>query len=146
MVKFKRKVLNICLLQRSVFPIVRCNIRGGGVPHPIIFLNPPSKLMPPPPIGDPTPLKNETPMLKSKTSFEKMIPRKKTKKSETIINTCVSLIKITRGKNGRNSTQMWFSHLEFSKFCKKSETVIKYYITWLIYLANKLWQFYAMCY
>ena len=33
------------------------------------------------------------PPLKSKTPFQEMIPRKKQKKSGTVINTCISLIK-----------------------------------------------------
>ena len=46
------------------------------------------------------PLKNEAPptekqppLFKSEVPFQEMIPRKKIKKSKTVINTCVSLIK-----------------------------------------------------
>ena len=51
-----------------------------------------------------------------------MIPRKKQKKLEHVINTCVSL-KTTSEKDGRNSTKIWFSYMEHSTVCKKSETV-----------------------
>ena len=48
--------------------------------------------------------------------------------------------KTTPEKNCRNCTKT-FSHLEHSKFCKKSskKCVRKYYSTWSIDLANKLW-------
>ena len=54
--------------------------------HPIIFLKPsPSKPMPP--IPHPPNLKMKPITLKSETPFKEMIPRKKPKKSETVINT-----------------------------------------------------------
>ena len=39
----------------------------------------------------------------------------------------------------KNSKIFWFSPLEHSKFWKKSKTVRKYYITWLIDLVNKFY-------
>ena len=55
---------------------------------PWFFLPPPMAPPPsPPPI--PPPLKNEAPHLKSRAPFQK----KKQNKSETVINTCASLIK-----------------------------------------------------
>ena len=84
-----------------------------------------------------------------------MIARKEQKKSETLINTNVSIIKTTLEKDGRNSTKMWFSHLKhLQNFVRKvKQFVRKYYITWFIDLANKLYNdiekllisFYAMC-
>ena len=70
----------------------------GGVPplHPMIFCNPIKNLPPPPPpppLGRLLQLKKTPLPLKSEASFQEMIPRKKQKKSETVINTCVSLIK-----------------------------------------------------
>ena len=67
-----------------------------------------------------------------------MIPRKKPRKSETV--------KIPQERD--------FCHLEHSVFCKKvKQFVRKYYITWLIHLANKCYDveeflisFYAICY
>ena len=71
---------------------------GGGAPFPSCnsFWN-----HPPPHQNRCPPLKNETiPVckkttvpLKSKVSFQKMIPKKPPQKSETLINTCVSIIK-----------------------------------------------------
>ena len=102
---------------------------GGPVPSPILhfFSNTPSiktDAPPSPPKNEALPhLKTPHPHLKGETPFQEMIPRKKTNKMKTVINTCVSIYKTTLGKDGRNSTRMWFSHLEHSKFCKKSETV-----------------------
>ena len=42
---------------------------------------------------DPSHLKMKPPSLKSKAPFQEMIPGKRTKKLETVINTCVSLRK-----------------------------------------------------
>ena len=53
---------------------------------PLFFLKPsPSKPMPP--IPHPPNLKMKPITLKSETPFKEMIPRKKPKKSETVINT-----------------------------------------------------------
>ena len=55
-----------------------------------------------------------------------MIPRiiPTPKKSEDVVKTCVSLKKHTGKKDGRNFTKTWFSQLEHSKFCEKSEIVL----------------------
>ena len=73
--------------------------QGGGAPFPScnFFLNHP----PPPHQNRCPPLKNEaipickttTVPWKSEVSFQKMIPKKTSEKSETLINTCVSIIK-----------------------------------------------------
>ena len=79
--------------------------------------------------GASSPRKNEapltekqTPPLKSEAPFQEMISRKNSKKSETVINICVSLIK-QRWKNILEIRNFRISHLEHSKFRKKSETV-----------------------
>ena len=55
---------------------------------PLIKSDAPQWVVPPPT------LKNEaTPPLKTKIPFKKIIPGKKTKKSETVIDTCILLIK-----------------------------------------------------
>ena len=59
-----------------------------------------------PPMGSP-PLESKTtppPPLKNEAPFQEMILRKKSGKSETVINTCVSL-KNNTGKNGGHSTE-----------------------------------------
>ena len=74
------------------------------------------------------PIKINAPHLKNKFVVEKWssLPGndswKKNPKLETVVNTFVSIKKNAK-KNGRNSTRMWFSPLEHSKFCNNSETV-----------------------
>ena len=67
-------------------------MKGRSPPIPWFFSKSlPKKLIPS--MGRPSPTLNEAPPLKNKAHFQKMIPGKKTQKSETVINTCVSLIK-----------------------------------------------------
>ena len=94
------------------------------------------------------------PPLKNKAPFQKKIPRKKkTQKSETAINTCVSLIK----QNWKNVAEIPqkrdFLTWSIQNFVRKvKQFVRKYYITWLIDLANYMTSknvfisFYDMCY
>ena len=62
------------------------------------------------------------------------------------------LVFLSLEKDDRNSTRTWFSHLEHSKFCQKSESLLEN-ITWLTDFANKLHEvkklltsFYTICY
>ena len=82
-----------------------------------------------PPMGHP-PLKNEAPPnwkttppppLKSEAPFQEMTPRKKTEKSKTVINICVSIIKQHWKKMAEIPQEHDF--LKYTKFSKKSETV-----------------------
>ena len=57
---------------------------------------------------------------------------KKTPKNQRLIFTHKKTLE-------KDSTKTWFSCLEHSEFRKKSETIRKYYIIWLIDLANKLY-------
>ena len=70
---------------RPGFPL----LGGMGVPpYPMIFPHDSELITLIPP------LKNEVPPLKSKVPFQEMIPsKKKPPKLETVINTCISVIK-----------------------------------------------------
>ena len=69
-------------------------------PHATFFFEPPSHQNQYPPWGT-HPLKNEAlpsekqhpPPLKSEAPFQEMIPRKNPEKSDSVISTCVSIIK-----------------------------------------------------
>ena len=41
------------------------------------------------------------------------------------LEACISPHKTTLEKDDRNSTKMWFSHLEHSKFCKKNGSLLE---------------------
>ena len=118
-----------------------CVYVGGGAwrgrsPHSVIFFEPP---IPPPHGVAPSSLKNESLPLKSKVPFQEMIPRKKPKKSEIVINTCISLIKQHRKKMAEIPQKRDYLTWSIQIFVRKvKQFVRKYYITWLIYLANKL--------
>ena len=114
---------------------------GGGPPpappptppsHPkLFFKNPPSNLMPPWGVTSPH-LKMKPPIwetnskLKSEAPFQEMIPRKKPQIIDIFNH------KTTLEKDGRNSTRMWFYHLEQSRFCGKWNSFFKI----LYYLVN----------
>ena len=88
-------------------------------------------------MGRPSPTLNEAPPLKNKAHFQKMIPGKKTQKSETVINTCVSLIKQHWEKMTEVPQKRDFLTWSIQNFVRKvKQFVRKYYITWLIDLAN----------
>ena len=99
LIKTKWKISNEALERwTSGFPIVGLGGKGVGPHfHPAIFF----ETTPPPHQNRCPPLKNEaihickttTVPLKSEVSFQKMIPKKTSEKSETLINTCVSIIK-----------------------------------------------------
>ena len=95
------------------------------------------------------------PPLKSEVTFQEMIPRKKKpQKLETVINTCVSIIKQPWKKMVEIPWKRDFLAWNIQNFVRKvKQFVRKYYITWLIELANKscgaekfLISFYAICY
>ena len=74
---------------------------------------------------------------------------KKPVKLETVINNCFNH-KTTTEKDDRNSTRTWFPYLEHLKL---KQFVRKCHITWLIVLANELYDvgkflisIYVMCY
>ena len=85
-----------------------------------------------PPMGHPLPplqneapphLKNKPPSLKSEAPFQEMISRKKQKKSETVINICVSIIMF-------QLHECDFLTWSIQNFVKKvKQFVRKYYIT-----------------
>ena len=103
---------------------IRTDAPMGFLPH-LKVKGPPTGKHPPPPHW------NEKP------PSQEIILRKNSEKLETVIRTRVSLIK------KRNSTKAWFFHLEHSNFVTKVKpSVWKYYITWLIDLANKVYTTY----
>ena len=96
------------------FPLLQNGFLPRGAPPP----RPPSpnlKMKPPQ-------LKNNPP-LKSEASFQEIIPRKNPETSETVINTCVSIIKQDWKKMVEIPQKCNFFHLEHLKFRKKNETV-----------------------
>ena len=62
-------------------------------------------------------LKNNLPQLKSEAPFQGMIPRKKPNKLETVINTCVSIIK-----------QHWKKMAEIPQECDFLTCSIQYFV------------------
>ena len=105
---------------------------GDAPPIPWFFFETSPTIKIDAPNGTLSRLKNGAPpTLKSKAPFQEMILRRKQKKLETVINTCFTN-KTTLEKDGRNSTNMWLSKFQNSKFRKKSETVF-------FGLANKLY-------
>ena len=69
-----------------------------------------------------------------------MIPRKKTPKNLKLINTCVSLIKQHWQKMIEIPQKHDFLTWSIQNFVRKvKQFVTKYYITWLIDLAEKLY-------
>ena len=102
---FNDRLLNLHLVEEIKLYVALCKIylagtwvfrvsHSGWAPHPTIFFE---TL----PIKTDAPLKNEAPYwkttsrhpLKSKAPFQETISRKNPEKLETVINTCVSLIK-----------------------------------------------------
>ena len=68
--------------------------------------------------------------MKSKAAFKEMIPRRKTQKSETVINTGVSLIKQHWKKVAEIPQKRNFLTWSIQNFVRrKKQFVIKYYIT-----------------
>ena len=108
---------------------------GGHPPHPMTFFeNPPSKLLPL--MGHLPHLKVKPPPLKSKAPFQEMIPRKKPKNLETVINTCVSIIKQQMAEIPQKCDSLTWS---IQNFIRKVKQFVRKYITLLINLANKLY-------
>ena len=115
--------------------------RGLPPPSPIlqIFLKTyPSKLLLPP-LGGPL-LKNEAPPpppsekqppppLKNEAPFLEMIPRKNLKKSETVINNCISIIKQNWKKMGEIPNECDFITWSNQNFVQKVKQFVKKYIT-----------------
>ena len=82
-----------------------------------------------------------------------MIPRGKPEKSKIANNTGASLLEQHWKKMAGITQKLDFLTWSIQNFIKKvKQFVTKYYITWLIDLANKLYDidfltsFYAMCY
>ena len=71
----------------------------------------------PPPINADAPMRCSPP--KNEAPFMKIIPRKKPKKSETVINTCVSLIKRYQQKMGEIPHKHDFLTWNILKFIRK---------------------------
>ena len=69
------------------------------------------------------PTEKQTPTNEKWSPFQEMVRRKRTRKIGNCINLCFTH-KITLGKDGRNSTKMWFSHLKHSKCLKKKKTMV----------------------
>ena len=68
--------------------------------------------------------------LKSKVAFQETIPRRKTQKSETVINTCVSLIKQHWKKVAEIPQKRNFLTWSIQNFVRrKKQFVRKFYIT-----------------
>ena len=112
---------------------------GGRPPPSHIFWNP-LLIKTDAPHGVP-PLKNEASQLKNNRSplknevpFQETIPwKKKSKKSETVINTCVSLIKQHWKKMAAISQKRNLLTWSIQRFIRKVKHFVrKYYITWLI--------------
>ena len=81
------------------------------------------------------------PPLESKAPFQEVISWKETKSLETVINTCVSLIKQHLDKMAGIPQKRDFPTSTIQIFVRKvKQFVRKYYITWLIDLANNLWR------
>ena len=119
----------------------------GGAPLPIpwyfFFLNSPSLPQSPskpllPHGGSPLHLKMKPPHWKVKSPSRKWFLEKNFKKSETVINIGVSLVhwKKMTGILQKRDFLTW-SIQNFVR--KKKQFVREYYITWLIDLANKLY-------
>ena len=69
------------------------------------------------------------PPLKSKFPFQQMIPRNKPTKSETIVNTCVSLIKQHWKKMAEIPQKRDFLTCSIQNFVRKVKQLVrKYYI------------------
>ena len=67
--------------------------------------------------------------MKSKASFQEIIPRKKKPKSETVINTCVSLIKQHWKKMTKIPQKRDFLTWSIQNFIRKvKQFVSKYYV------------------
>ena len=74
--------------------------------------------------------KQAPPPLKSEAPFLEMIPRKKKKNSETVINTCVSIIKQHWKKMAEISQELDFLTWIIKNFVRKvKQYVRKYHIT-----------------
>ena len=105
---------------------------------PLIFFEKPrtkvhqSQCSPPPP---PSP-----PSLKRKAPFQENIPTKKPKKLETVINTCVSLIKQRWRKIVEIPQKCCFLNWSIQNFVRKvKEFLKKYYVFRLIRLVNRFY-------
>ena len=83
-----------------------------------------------PPLKNEAPqLKNTPPSLKSEAPFQEVIPRKNPKKLETVINTCVSFIKLHWQKMVENPQECDFLTWSIQNFVRKvKQFVRKYYI------------------
>ena len=108
----------------------------GGCPplhHMIFFFKiPPSKLMPPPSMGHP-PLKNEAPHWKVKHPSRKLIIEKKPqKKLETVIVTCVSLMKQHWRKMAEIPQKCDFLTWSIQNFIRKVKQFARKTLTYLI--------------
>ena len=123
----------------------------GGTPPPPpilwVFLKISMKTDAPPPPMEHPPLKNEAPQtekqsptLKSETSSRKWFLGKNLEKSETVIDTCVSIIKQHWKKMVEIPQEHDFLTWSIQNFVRKGKQFVrKYYITWLIDLTNKSW-------
>ena len=116
------KCCNLCICSVSH--------NGGGAwegapppSHDFFFQNPSIKVNASP-LHEAPSTKKWSPPLKSKAPFQEINHRKKTPKEigNSHYYLCFTY-ETTLEKDGRNSTEMWFSYLEHSKFYKKSETV-----------------------
>ena len=76
--------------------------------------------------------KTPSPQLKSESSFPEMIPRKNPKKSDTVINTCVSIIKQHWKKMVEIPQGHDFLTWGIQTFVKKVKQFVRKHITWLI--------------
>ena len=98
--------------------------------------------------------KTTPPQWKVKPPYRKWFLEKKPKKSETVINTCVSIIKQHWKKMAEIPQECNFFTWSIQNFVRKvKQFVRKYYITRSIDLANKLYNarkflisFYPICY
>ena len=127
-------ILNVAIYVYAVFPIMGGSMGGCPPPsHDFFFKIHPSKLMPPPSMGHP-PLKNEAPHWKVKHPSRKLIIEKKTqKKLETVIITCVSLMKQHWRKMAEIPQKCDFLTWSIQNFVRKvKQFVRKYCIIWLI--------------
>ena len=119
---------------------------GCTLPHPVIFLNPPSKLKPPN-------CKTTPPHWKVKPLSRQWF-LEKTLKNRKLINTCVWLIKQHWKKMAKFHKKHNFLTWSIHNYVRKvKQFVRKCYITWLIDLANRLYDiekflisFYVMSY
>ena len=85
-----------------------------------------------------------------KNPSRKLFLEKNPEKSETVINTSVSIIKEHWKKVAKIPQKHDFLTYSIQNFARKLKQFVRKYITWLIDLANKLYKFlisfYAMCY